>query len=35
MLEWFDDHDEPNIDATSVAFLGRRITLPPGFQLDL
>ena len=33
MEEWMDNHDEPNIDATFIAFKGRQLFLPPGVQL--
>ena len=33
MEEWMDTHDEPNIDATFIAFKGRQLFLPPGVQL--
>ena len=35
MAEWYDGHEEPNIDITSVAFRGRQFLLPHGLQLDL
>lgn len=35
MAEWSDIHDEPNIDATSIAFRGRQFLLPVGLHLDL
>ena len=33
MEEWMDTHEEPNIDATFIAFKGRQLFLPPGVQL--
>ena len=33
MHEWHDLHEEPNIDANHVAFLGRVLPLPPGVAL--